>query len=223
MKIMVFIDYDNFCQSIWGVNQRRKPHISKLPDFLMDYIRKKLGWEKYNPRLIRTYCYTGEYASTTIGKIKKHYDEEKDVKTKEEIKKLLEDSVRRQGKIGEGGQKDFFYKANDFQFFEIKSKPLQYSPTKRQVFQKGIDVQLAVDLVAHAYNNSFDAAIVCSGDVDLLEALKLVKNLGKKIIIFSHTSNTAKEVRKEADYFIKLNWLEEDDYNKFSYLMGEDN
>ncbi|MFA4907879.1 MAG: NYN domain-containing protein [archaeon] len=219
MNVMIFVDYDNFCRSIWAIDNHRQPKISKLQNYLIDYLQKKLGWQQYAPLLARTYCYTGEYADTTITKIKKHFDEETNPTLKSEIKEILDDAQRRQGAVGKGGQKDFFYKANCFDFFELKTKPLQYSREKKQIFQKGVDVQLAVDLVSHAFHNNFDVAIICSGDVDLLEALKLVKSLGKKVVVFSNPSNAAKEVRKEADHFINLANLEENELNVFSYSV----
>lgn len=54
--------------------------------------------------------------------------------------------------------------------------------------EKGVDVQLAVDLLVGAYENQYDAAIVISSDTDLIPAMAKVKQLGKVVeyIGFAH-------------------------------------
>lgn len=55
------------------------------------------------------------------------------------------------------------------------SRPLNYRTNPPR--EKGIDVKLAVDLVAAAIRREFDVAVVFSGDTDLLPALELVADL----------------------------------------------
>ena len=54
--------------------------------------------------------------------------------------------------------------------------------------EKGVDVQLAVDLLVGAYDNQYDTAILLSSDTDLIPAIKKVISLGKKVeyIGFGH-------------------------------------
>lgn len=54
--------------------------------------------------------------------------------------------------------------------------------------EKGVDVQLAVDLLVGAYENTYDTAILLSSDTDLIPAIKKVKELGKAVeyIGFAH-------------------------------------
>lgn len=49
--------------------------------------------------------------------------------------------------------------------------------------QKGVDVLLAVDMIKYAHNNSYDTAVVVSGDSDLVSAVELVKSMGKHVEI----------------------------------------
>jgi uncharacterized LabA/DUF88 family protein len=216
MKIMIFVDHQNFCQSLWAIDGRRQEKVSGLSNFIMEHLNTELKWDKYIPRLIRSYVYTGEYAETTISKIKHDLEKSKQENSKfvKGIEKTLDASLRRQ----EGQKKAFEAIKNNSTFLEIRTKPLQYS--KGRIFQKGIDVQLAVDLVSHAYIDSYDAAVVCSGDVDLIESIKLVKNLGKKVIVVSHPENTASQIFKECDYYIDLSKLNEDQLNQISHLVG---
>ncbi len=96
-------------------------------------------------------------------------------------------------------QREFL--AKSYRFLELRTKPLKY---EGKVFQKGVDVQLAVDLVSHAHMNNFDAAVICSGDLDLLESLIVVKNLGKKAILVSHPENVSNKMIQISDSFIDL-------------------
>lgn len=59
--------------------------------------------------------------------------------------------------------------------------------------EKGVDVQLAVDLLVGAYENTYDTAILLSSDTDLIPAIKKVKELGKAVeyIGFAHRPTIA--------------------------------
>lgn len=54
--------------------------------------------------------------------------------------------------------------------------------------EKGVDVQIAVDLLIGAYENLYDTAILVSSDTDLIPALIKAREMKKKIeyIGFSH-------------------------------------
>ena len=54
--------------------------------------------------------------------------------------------------------------------------------------EKGVDVQIAVDILVGAYENFYDTAILVSSDTDLIPALAKAREKGKKIeyVGFSH-------------------------------------
>lgn len=47
--------------------------------------------------------------------------------------------------------------------------------------EKGVDVLMAVDLVAGAYEDEYDSAILVSSDTDLIPALQKVRSKGKRV------------------------------------------
>lgn len=47
--------------------------------------------------------------------------------------------------------------------------------------EKGIDIQIAVDMLSMAVNDLYDTAILISGDGDFAYAIEAVKNLGKHV------------------------------------------
>lgn len=59
--------------------------------------------------------------------------------------------------------------------------------------EKGVDVNIAVDMLVAAYEDSADDIILVSSDTDLLPAIKKAKSRGKKVeyIGFSHQPSLA--------------------------------
>jgi uncharacterized LabA/DUF88 family protein len=47
--------------------------------------------------------------------------------------------------------------------------------------EKGVDVKMAVDMVALAYSHAYDVAILVTNDADLSPAVQQVKQLGKQV------------------------------------------
>ena len=210
---MFFVDYDNFKQAL-TYSKTRHPDFNKLPGFLFQKINNLLEWTKYNPRLIRTYVYSGEYSKNLSTKIKDKLNRNKHDKA--EIDKYLS-KIKEETVI----QSQCFQRLKLCHFVELKLKPLQFSRQEMKVFQKGTDVQLAVDLVHHAYQDNFDVATVCSGDVDLLESIRLIKNLGKKVVLVAHPNNLAYDMRKDCDFFYNLAKLKEEERKSISFELPE--
>ena len=50
-----------------------------------------------------------------------------------------------------------------------------------------------------------------------MESLKLVKSLGKQIVIFSHYKNVAKEMIRESDLLIDFQKIDDSLLGKFSH------
>lgn len=81
--------------------------------------------------------------------------------------------------------------------------------------EKGVDVQLAVDILIGAYENTYDTAIIISSDTDLLPAMAKAKELGKEIeyIGFAHQPSFAMQryatlsrllIKEEVESFITV-------------------
>lgn len=71
--------------------------------------------------------------------------------------------------------------------------------------EKGVDVQLAVDMISGAYENIYDEALLISSDKDLLPAVRQVRRLNKRVgyIGFSHKPTRA--LQWEATFYKLLN------------------
>lgn len=215
MKVLILIDAKNFEQGLIELSKERNEFryvdFYKLNNFIIDYLKNNLQYKNCQLNHLRTYLYTGEYTDKLIEKITKYC--EQNPQKNEVLSKILEKCLKEQEK-----QKTFFSYAKNYYFFEIKTKPLQFSYSNLRIMQKGVDVQLAVDLVDFTHKNIFDIAVILSGDIDLLESIKTTKSMGKQIIIMGNSSVTAEEMKRESDMFIDIRRFTDEQINKFSHV-----
>lgn len=215
MRVLILVDAKNFEQGIFNLSERRKEFrfvdFYKLNLFIMDYLRSNIQYKNCNPVHIRTYFYTGEFTDNLIEKISRTL--ERYPERKGELEIILQKAKKNREK-----QAKFFKLAKDYYFFELRSKPLQFSTSDLKILQKGVDVQLAADLVDFTHKNVFDIAVILSGDIDLLESIKIAKNMGKQVFIFGDESVTAEEMKKHADVFINIGRFTEEQLNQFTHI-----
>lgn len=73
--------------------------------------------------------------------------------------------------------------------------------------EKGIDVSLVTKMISLGFKNTYDTAILISGDADYVEAVQQIRDLGKRVEIVAFPETTSPSLRKVADKFIDLNDL----------------
>lgn len=124
------------------------------------------------------------------------------------------------------GQKKMFEYLETLPFLELKTTELKQA--KGIIYQKGVDVQIATDLVHFAHTNAYDIALIIGGDTDLIEAIRLVrKGLGKIVIIMAYydeeptKSCISPSLIKEADYFYHIGNLSEKEILSISDLLRQ--
>ncbi|MCL2679149.1 MAG: NYN domain-containing protein [Dehalococcoidia bacterium] len=72
-------------------------------------------------------------------------------------------------------------------------------------FEKGVDVQLATDMITHAYKNNYDVAILVAGDNDYVGAMQAVKDNGKHVeVALFGQERTSRQLRDVADRVIPI-------------------
>jgi len=83
-------------------------------------------------------------------------------------------------------------------FAHLKKNNIRYSlgyllKTNNKFHEKGVDVNMAVDILVAAYENLCDTIILVSSDTDLLPAIKKAKEKGKTVeyVGFSHQPSIA--------------------------------
>lgn len=73
-------------------------------------------------------------------------------------------------------------------------------------YEKGTDVQLATDMLTHAFKNNYDVAILVAGDNDYAGAVQAVKDNGKHVeVALFGKQDTSQQLRHAADMIIPIN------------------
>ena len=68
-----------------------------------------------------------------------------------------------------------------------------------QMFEKGVDVMLATDLLFYAWQDFYDRAVIVSGDGDYVYALQNVKHMGKYVEVVAFESNQSSDLWQVGD------------------------
>jgi uncharacterized LabA/DUF88 family protein len=76
--------------------------------------------------------------------------------------------------------------------------------------EKGIDTQIVVDMLLGAARDTYDVAILVSGDADFAGAVEAVKELGKKVYVahFRRAEGVARALIDAADRDIVIDETE---------------
>ncbi|TKJ16764.1 MAG: hypothetical protein CEE43_19335 [Promethearchaeota archaeon Loki_b32] len=85
------------------------------------------------------------------------------------------------------------------QGFIIQPKPIIISPTGIKK-QKGVDVFIYKDIVELAEEDTYDKAVLISGDSDFLDVVRKLKELKKEIEIWSFKKSISRSLIEEAGY-----------------------
>lgn len=88
---------------------------------------------------------------------------------------------------------------NGFEVFTKTLKTFKGEDGKDHHVEKGIDIALATDLISLAWEKAFDTAIVVSGDSDFLEAIRRVKQKGRRVEIAAFEGSLSAEMRVAGD------------------------
>jgi len=71
-------------------------------------------------------------------------------------------------------------------YLAVSEKPVPGSSpdeVKYQLAQKGVDVQLALDVLDFAHSNRYDVAVLVTGDADFVPLVRRITSLGKQALL----------------------------------------
>jgi len=97
-------------------------------------------------------------------------------------------------------QQKFFSALDNVPYFTVRLGRLE--PRGKTWIEKGVDVNIAVDMVTMAYDDIYDTCILISGDGDFAVAAEAVKSAGKHVEVAYTQANY--QIKKAADKFILL-------------------
>ncbi|GAB4479043.1 MAG: NYN domain-containing protein [Anaerolineae bacterium] len=86
----------------------------------------------------------------------------------------------------------------------ITRNPLVILRSGQQGFngrEKLVDTRLSSDMVRLAYANTYDIAILISGDGDYVDAVAYVRAVGKRVEGYSFASNSSQALRRACDRY----------------------
>ena len=104
-------------------------------------------------------------------------------------------------------QQKFFAGVNSIPYSELRLGRLVYTnwPTVPP-YEKGIDVQLATDMITHNFKGNYDVAVLVAGDSDYVGAVQAVKDNGKHVeVALFGKQGTSRPLRAAADRVIHIN------------------
>ncbi len=104
-------------------------------------------------------------------------------------------------------QQKFFAGVTAIPYCELRLGRLVYNNWPASPpYEKGVDIQLATDMITHSFKNNYDVAILIAGDNDFVGALQAVKDNGKNVeVALFGKERTSMQLRKVADRVIAIN------------------
>ncbi len=100
----------------------------------------------------------------------------------------------------------FFNSVSSTPYFELRLGRLVYQNWPNSPpYEKGVDVQLATDLLTHNFKNNYDVAILVAGDSDYVGAIQAVKDNGKNVeVALFGKERTSRQIREVADRVVEM-------------------
>ncbi len=110
-------------------------------------------------------------------------------------------------------KENFYKKLREFEI-TLDKKPLRKRPyecekcgNKKDIYyEKGIDASLSTDLLWHAFQGSYDTAILLTGDDDYAPPIRKVKSLGKRVELWTFKDRIGREMKEIAD---RINFIDD--------------
>lgn len=101
----------------------------------------------------------------------------------------------------------FHYALTKIPNFQLRFGKLYFGGLKENYepifYQKRVDVLLSIDIVSLSEKRSIDTAIILAGDSDFIPAIKLVKNIGIRTILYCG-QNVHEELKNNSDLVINI-------------------
>ena len=103
-------------------------------------------------------------------------------------------------------QKKFLDGVAAIPYMELRLGRLVYNNwPNNSPYEKGVDVQLATDMITHSFRENYDTAVLVAGDNDFVGALQAVKDNGKNVeVALFGKERTSMYLRNVADRVVTI-------------------
>jgi len=104
-------------------------------------------------------------------------------------------------------QQAFFASVSAIPYSELRlGRLVYYNWPNTPPYEKGVDIQLATDMVTHSFKNNYDVAVLVASDTDYVGALQSVKDNGKHVeVALFGKERTSYQLRMVADKVVTIN------------------
>ena len=105
-------------------------------------------------------------------------------------------------------QHAFFASISAMPYCELRLGRLVYTSNwpNTPPYEKGVDIQLATDMITHSFKNNYDVAVLAASDTDYVGALQAVKDNGKHVeVALFGKERTSQQLRIVADRVVTMN------------------
>jgi len=163
-RVAIFIDGSNFYHALKGAFGKAQ--------IKFDVLAEKLVNSRPGRRLLRIHYYNAAYDQMT---------DSQGYRKQQEFFNALKRTPYLTLKLGRLERRAFDWSTLDSNRRKDVERLFGQPLPEYTHVEKGVDVQLAVDMVELAVDNTYDVAILISGDGDFAPAVELVKKLGKHV------------------------------------------
>ena len=103
-------------------------------------------------------------------------------------------------------QNEFFSKINTIDGYKISLGRLIRTGDKKDspLKQKGVDIQLAIDMLSMAYQEHYEFALLVAGDNDFFDLVKAVQNSNQRVFGFYFREHVSEELLNSFDAKIAI-------------------
>ncbi|MDK2773190.1 MAG: NYN domain-containing protein [Flavobacterium sp.] len=86
-------------------------------------------------------------------------------------------------------------------------RPSVFKKNKQGKKTKGVDIQMAVDILSNVYNDNLDTVLLVTGDGDFLPIINEIIRNGKQVILASFKSGLNKDLLNHIDDYFELDQI----------------
>jgi uncharacterized LabA/DUF88 family protein len=77
-------------------------------------------------------------------------------------------------------------------------------PRNKSKGSKRVDITLSVDMLTHAYQKNYDAAVLVAGDEDYVPLVNAVKNAGRRVFLWFVNDGLSPQLKRSVDYYFDI-------------------
>lgn len=99
-------------------------------------------------------------------------------------------------------RKEDFYGYLEVNGYRVDAQPLRRR--NGELIEKGTDIDLATAMLTGCFTDSYEVAILVSGDADFTSAIRVIEDRGKRVVVAGFDETVSWRLERIADEFVSL-------------------